>query len=108
MSETSDHVPYELTEYSTDSPPTLLSHSRSFCAKSGPFKGRATYPNGDIYEGSFDNKQKSGFGVYTWNEERSAHVYRGQYVQGKRHGLGEMSYPSKEKYVGQWINGLRE
>ena len=32
------------------------------------FRAKVTYPNGDTFEGSFnDNKKKHGRGIYTWS-----------------------------------------
>ena len=80
-----------------------------------------TYANGDTYEGSFSGqKLKHGRGVYMWHAAASAGGddaaaveaageepappaparYDGQYVEGKRQGLGKMIFPNGERYHG--------
>ena len=90
-----------------------------------------TYANGDTYEGTFSaQKLKHGRGVYMWHAvaaggddaataaaaaaaaageaegEAPALVparYDGQYVDGKRQGLGKMSFPNGERYHGACV-----
>jgi hypothetical protein len=39
-------------------------------------RAKATYPNGDTYEGTFnDAKQKHGRGVYTWSTAEGANAF---------------------------------
>ena len=33
--------------------------------------------------------------------------YTGEFVQGKRHGKGEMTFPNGDKYTGDWNEGRR-
>lgn len=87
----------------------------NFISRSG--RARVTYPNGDVYEGGFnDEKRKHGENAtYTFaqtqgNEEGDAAqpcVYTGSYVDGHRSGLGTMKYSDGSKYRGQWSQGLR-
>ena len=34
------------------------------------------------------------------------HVYKGDAVIGRPHGVGTLVYPDGNKYVGEWMNGL--
>lgn len=40
-----------------------------------------------------------------WN---NGAVYVGDWVNGKRHGFGEHTFPNGERYIGYWKNGKRE
>jgi radial spoke head protein 1 len=64
-------------------------------------KATASYPNGDVYEGSFAGGVKSGKGSYTWSKGGS---YTGEYKANVRHGRGTMAFPDKSQYVGDWAN----
>lgn len=33
--------------------------------------------------------------------------YEGEYKDGKRHGMGTMTYPDQSKYIGQWVDNKR-
>lgn len=89
----------------------------SYISRAGP--ARVTYPNGDIYEGGFNiKKKKHGNGVYTWNvdipetegEEESTRKqeYSGNWSNGRKHGIGTMTYVNGESYSGQWSAGKRQ
>ena len=52
-------------------------------------QGKMTYPNGDIYEGSWDKDEKDGEGVYSW--KGTGLYYAGTFVNGKREGEGTVS-----------------
>ncbi len=79
---------------------------------------RATYPNGDSYVGEVnDLKQRHGQGVYTIAPQKGeeeeeaeedanaiAHTYSGSWVNGKKEGLGRMSYPDGSSYYGHWAD----
>jgi hypothetical protein len=85
------------------------------CGGAGRCRARITYPNGDIFEGSFnDAKQKHGSGVYTWSTAEGANPwvpegglpegravkYEGSWIEGSRSGIGKMFYPNGDKYHG--------
>ena len=82
-------------------------------------RAKVAYPNADTYEGSFnDARQKHGRGTYTWSTntgsnpwvpeegfpEGTAPVvkYEGQYVEGKKQGIGKMTFPNGDKYHGSF------
>lgn len=83
-------------------------------------RARVTYPNGDIFEGVFnDALQKHGPGIYTWSTEEGANAwlpegglpdgpavkYEGAWAEGQRCGVGKMSFPNGDRYHGLWENG---
>lgn len=66
--------------------------------------GRAKLPNGDTYEGYYENGKRHGQGVYRF---KNGARYTGHYVEGKKNGEGVFLYPDGSKYEGGWINDLR-
>jgi hypothetical protein len=63
----------------------------------------------NVLAGLFNSeKQKHGFGIYTWMEadedggQKKVAVFEGQYFDGKKHGLGKMTFPNGDVYHGQW------
>ena len=71
------------------------------------FTGRATasFPNGDLYEGDFEDGKRHGRGCYRY--AATGDKYDGAFVQNIRHGLGTMTYNGKGEYQGYWENGHR-
>ncbi|KAF4651807.1 hypothetical protein FOL47_000172 [Perkinsus chesapeaki] len=67
-------------------------------------KGTATYPNGDVYEGSYADGRKSGQGVYTY---RDGSAYNGNYKNGQREGIGKFTMAADGSfYHGSFVDGL--
>eukprot|EP01032_Pedospumella_encystans_P020893 gene20893-23726_t len=75
-------------------------------------KAKVTYPNGHIFEGTFDAERiKQGFGTYIWmapgSEEDETPVekarYEGNYKDGLKHGVGKMVFPNGNTYEGEWF-----
>ena len=71
-----------------------------------------TYPNGDVYEGEFKDRKKHGKGTYTFapdeeSESENEHKYSGEYILGRRAGLGTMHYPDGSRNRGQWVDNAR-
>ena len=75
-------------------------------------KCRVTYPNGHVFEGTFDAERiKQGFGSYIWmgpgSEEDETPVekarYDGDYKNGLKHGVGKMVFPNGNVYEGEWF-----
>lgn len=90
--------------------------------------GKATYPNGDTYDGTYDNGVRSGDGTYFYRSTRDTFKgtfadnkkvgmgrvtfkaggwYHGYFQDGKRHGEGTFQYPNKDIYSGMWKDGKR-
>ncbi|KAL3681490.1 hypothetical protein R1sor_024446 [Riccia sorocarpa] len=61
--------------------------------------GLATYPNGDTYQGNYENGKKNGQGKYTFA--------RGAWFRGKKHGQGVYTYSNGDRYQGEWVDDLR-
>ena len=75
--------------------------------------GRATYPNGDVYEGDFVNGLREGSqGTYTHavpaaedGTKPPAEVYDGPWVNNLKEGIGKQNYPGLGHYNGYWLAG---
>ncbi|XP_057312206.1 radial spoke head 1 homolog [Hydractinia symbiolongicarpus] len=63
--------------------------------------GKACFPNGDIYEGEYEDGKRNGCGSYKFKAAK----YVGKYSNGKRQGDGQMYYPDGSTYNGQWNDG---
>ncbi|XP_074634381.1 radial spoke head 1 homolog [Acropora palmata] len=68
-------------------------------------QGKAVLPNGDLYEGSYDNGKRHGKGMYSFRNNGAK--YKGFYEQGKKSGEGVFDYPDGSKYEGRWENDER-
>jgi hypothetical protein len=63
-------------------------------AKEREGQGVATYPNGDVYDGSYVAGARSGFGTYYFGGKEGAKAtYVGEYAANKKCGQGKMTYP---------------
>lgn len=77
---------------------------------SEPGKAKVEYASGDSYDGEFnDEKMKHGQGTYTWMGEENDDgeravkaTYTGSYADGKRCGVGKMTFPNGDVYEGEW------
>lgn len=86
-----------------------------------PGKCKVTYPNGNVFEGTYDDeKKKQGEGSYTWSikkeedeEEEEAKpalvaIYSGSFKTGKKHGSGTLTYPDGARYEGQFYKDRKQ
>ena len=84
----------------------------------GVAEGQGTYTSTDgygyVYEGEFQNNERSGKGTMTWETgEGVAYVYEGEFQNGKRSGKGIMTWKTDGEVAGtyegdfadDWING---
>ncbi|XP_066921837.1 radial spoke head 1 homolog [Clytia hemisphaerica] len=62
--------------------------------------GTSHFPNGDVYEGSYEHGRRNGYGIYRFKNGK----YEGIYVNGKRGGRGFMHYPDGSTYDGEWAD----
>ena len=62
--------------------------------------GKATYANGDSFEGSYDDMKRNGKGKYTY---ANGAEYEGNYSQNQKTGFGIMKYPDKSVYEGKLL-----
>ncbi len=60
-------------------------------------KGKATFENGDTYEGDFMNGIRHGKGVYTY---KNGDKFTGTYSNNKRSGLGRLDFAKGGFYHG--------
>ena len=68
------------------------------------FKGTLIYPNGDKYNGEFQNDERNGTGtLYFSNGDK----YIGKWKDNKRNGKGSILYSNGDKYEGEWKNDNR-
>lgn len=75
---------------------------KAFISKNGI--AAATFPNGDKYEGNYQDGKRNGEGKYTWSAPEGAvgGKYTGGYKDGMRNGRGLQNYPDKAYYTGEW------
>nr|XP_020442658.1 radial spoke head 1 homolog isoform X2 [Monopterus albus] len=67
--------------------------------------GKAVLPNGDTYQGQYENGKRHGQGTYRF---KNGARYVGDYYQNMKHGQGTFYYPDGSKYEGSWVKDLRE
>jgi radial spoke head protein 1 len=61
-------------------------------------KGVATFPNGDVFEGTYVEGVRSGPGKYYFGgKEQPKATYEGMYEANKKCGQGTMVYPDGTK-----------
>lgn len=65
--------------------------------------GKATYSNGDSFEGSYDDMKRNGIGKYIY---ANGAEYEGSYSQNQKTGYGVMKYPDQSVYEGMLQNIL--
>uniref|UniRef100_A0A8C4QA65 Radial spoke head 1 homolog n=1 Tax=Eptatretus burgeri TaxID=7764 RepID=A0A8C4QA65_EPTBU len=66
--------------------------------------GKAVFPNGDVYEGSYQHGHRHGEGLYKFQNRAR---YRGKYLNDKKHGNGMFNYPDGSVYEGEWFEDER-
>ena len=52
---------------------------------------RETWPSGNSYVGSFNNRKMDGYGEFTW-KTKGGKKYSGMWKDGKMHGVGKMEW----------------
>ena len=71
-------------------------------------KGKATYPNGDAYDGCFEEGLRcDNNATYTYAAAEGAEkeVYTGEWKDNCKHGIGKQNYAGLGQYYGHWENG---
>ncbi len=61
--------------------------------------------NGDRYEGALLNKQKHGYGVYTY---ANGDTYTGDWLNDNQYGYGIYLFANGSRYEGEFVNGQFE
>lgn len=67
-------------------------------------EGTFTAPDGMIYEGQWEFRERNGRGTLTFPDGRK---YVGEFKSGQRHGHGTMTWPDGRTYVGDFDRGTR-
>jgi antitoxin component YwqK of YwqJK toxin-antitoxin module len=57
-----------------------------------------------VYRGEYVDDKKHGIGKFTWPDGR---VYDGGWANGKQHGSGLVFYPNGSIKEGEWIDGKK-
>ena len=65
-------------------------------------RGRATYLNGDVYEGDYVNGLRTGKGIYWY--KKGGHRYEGNWKENEKHGVGTMEFRKKGVYFGRVLS----
>jgi hypothetical protein len=60
--------------------------------------------NGHVYRGEFVNNKRHGYGTYEYGDDK----YEGNFEKNKRHGYGVYTYFNHATYSGYWRNNLKE
>jgi hypothetical protein len=68
------------------------------------FQGTYTDPDGSVYTGSWEFRERNGRGTLKYPDGR---VYEGDFKGGLRHGKGTMTWPSGRRYEGDFLRGQR-
>ncbi|XP_036367229.1 radial spoke head 10 homolog B-like isoform X2 [Octopus sinensis] len=68
----------------------------------------------EIYKGHWSNGIQQGYGEQVWVTYRAPgsqfngqNLYRGNFVNGKRHGQGTFYYADGSKYKGEWFEDMK-
>merc|ERR1712029_938604 len=68
-------------------------------------KGKYTYPNGDIYNGQWNDGVRQGKGTYKYKDDGG--VYEGDWVNGIKQGSGVYTFGSGDVFTGTYDNNVR-
>ncbi len=60
---------------------------------------RVTYQNGEVYEGQYVDERRHGIGEYHFLD---GSIYEGEYFKNKRQGFGVFTILDKSVYEGEW------
>jgi hypothetical protein len=67
-------------------------------------EGTFTAPDGTIYEGQWEFRERNGQGTLTFPDGRK---YVGAFKSGQRHGQGTMTWTDGRTYIGDFKRGAR-
>ena len=62
------------------------------------------FPNGNVYEGNYENNLRNGYGKMTWSD---GDVYEGNWKNDYQHGYGKYTWPDGDVYEGNWKNDYK-
>jgi len=110
-----EREPGEMKEITAGEAPKVMTKEYQLLGeRSGT--GKATFPQGDVYEGEFSAGARAGHGKYVYaapppkeeeGEEAKPPIadYEGGWKKGLKNGVGVMTYAAGSKYHGHWKNG---
>jgi len=64
------------------------------------------FPTGNTYDGEMEHDMPNGFGIY--KNKQHKYTYIGQFLHGKMHGIGSLTYHNDNSYEGEWKNDERD
>jgi hypothetical protein len=67
-------------------------------------RGTLVYPNGLMFEGSWNAGRETGWGVLCGADDEP--IWAGEVVDGVPHGSGALFYSNGDSYAGAWKEGL--
>ena len=68
-------------------------------------KAQVQYPNGDTYEGMFNDGVREGQGTMIYGE--SGNKYEGEWKKNLKDGIGKMTFGTEGEYTGHFTEGKR-
>lgn len=92
--------------------PGIVSFKSGAFAKGNFYKGLLNgegerhFENGNFYKGFFKSGKYDGYGEYNWKDEAISYV--GNFINGKRSGIGEMKLADSTSINGEWKNDCPE
>jgi hypothetical protein len=72
--------------------------------QNAPIKGTYTYPNGQVYTGTWEFYESNGQGTLKYSDGR---IYEGEFKSGLRNGQGVITWPDGRRYEGWFVRGKR-
>mmetsp|Transcript_5248 Transcript_5248/g.11695 ORF Transcript_5248/g.11695 Transcript_5248/m.11695 type:complete len:228 (-) Transcript_5248:118-801(-) len=73
--------------------------------KLGAWRGPCDFTDGSTYKGEFQDGRMHGVGTYSWRDGRT---YFGHWRKGLMHGHGQFCWPDGRKFQGRYVNGAKE
>ena len=85
---------------------TVSSQTKTGCISGDCSNGKGVFvfPNGDKYEGDFEESHLKGYGKYT---DFRTNVYVGYFKDDKFNGKGMFTRSDGTNYIGEFVNGKR-
>jgi len=72
--------------------------------------GVTSFRNGDEFRGRYQGDVRNGHGEMKFKKiqgDSFGRRYVGNFVDGRKHGKGQMTFPSGDVYTGDWLKGKR-
>jgi hypothetical protein len=68
-------------------------------------QGVFTFPNGDYYDGDWKKDEPNGTGMYVWGATGDRYV--GSFQNMQRNGTGSYMFANGNKYEGNWLHDMK-